>query len=89
MKTTSLQNNRLLLITNILITTHTFPSIVNIISQGVTSYYNGKYIMGTSHFDVRDLKIAQHQNAIEWDNFARGRMSKKIQRKIAAHYKKT
>ena len=83
----SLENDQLLLITNILITTRNPPSVVNIIIQGLTSYYNGKDTIDTSRFDGRYLKIAQHQNTIRLDNCARGRISKTFQREEALHYK--
>ena len=40
-----------------------------------------------SQFNNNDLSITQHQNAIGWDNFARGIISKTFQRAITSHYK--
>ena len=86
-KSTSLQTNRLLLITNIFLTTHTPLSIVTIITKGLTSYYNGKDTTDTSRFTGKDLHIVQHQNAIGLDNFVKGSISKIFRREVARYYK--
>ena len=82
-----IKTKRLSLISNILLTTSTPQSIITIIIQGLTSYYNGQDTTDMSQFNNNDLSITQHQNAIGWDNFARGIISKTFQRAITSHYK--
>ena len=67
-----IKTKRLSLIENILLNTFTPQSLINIIIQGLSSYYNGQDTMDTSHLLNNDLYITQHQNAIGWDNLARG-----------------
>ena len=86
-KSTSIKTDKILIITNIRYTTYTFPSIIIIIIQGLTSYYNNHDTTYTPSFTNKDLNIAQHQNAIGWDNFAPGIISKIFQRVISRHYK--
>lgn len=85
-QSTAIKTNKLLLINNRLQIIHTPPSIITIIIQGLTSYYNGQDTKDTLKFNTKDLHIAQHQNAIGWYNFTRGRISKTLQRAIAYYY---
>ena len=60
---------RLSLIINILINTFNPQSLIHIIIEGISSYYNDHDTTDTSNLLNNDLVITQHQNAIGWDNF--------------------
>ena len=77
----------LFLIYDKLLTTSTPQSIVTIKIQRLTSYYNGQDTTDILHFKNNELSITQHQNAIGWDNFVRGRISKTFLKVITSHYK--
>ena len=87
-QSTYIKTKRLSLIENILLNTFTPQSFVHIILQGISSYYNGNDTTDTSNLLHNDLNITQHQNAIGWDNFARGRLSTTFQTDINRHFKK-
>ena len=70
-----------------ILTTSTPQSIIVIIIQGLTSYYNGRDTKYILQFNNNDSSITQHQNNIDWDNFTRGRISKTFQRVITSYYK--
>ena len=87
-QSTTIKTKRLSLISNILLNTSTPQSLITIIIQGLTSYYNGHDTTETFHSTNNNLSITQHQNTIGWDNFARGRISKTFRMAITSHYKK-
>ena len=75
----TIKTKRLSLISDILLTTSTPQSIIAIILQGMNLYYNSQDTIDTLNFNNNELSITLHQNAIGWDNFARGRISKTFQ----------
>ena len=83
-----IKTKRLSLIDNILLNIFTPQSLINIIIQGFSSYYNGQDTTDTSNLLNNELYIAQNQNSIGWDNFARGRISTHFQKEITRHFKR-
>ena len=82
-----IKTKRLSLIDNILLNIFTPQSLINIIIQGFSFYYNGQDTTDTSNLLNNELYIAQNQNAIDWDNFVRGRISTNFQKEITRHFK--
>ena len=60
----SIKTKRISFISNILLNTSTPQSIIAIIIQGLTSYYNGQDTTDTSNFTNTDITITQQQNTV-------------------------
>ena len=61
--------------------------LIQLIYHGFRAYYKGDDQVQMKLIPLDYVNIVKHQNAIEWSNFVRGRVSKQFIIVVMNHYK--